>query len=177
MAAGEDPERYGVIAIATGLSPTLISLRALLVAVRIGVTVLEPLLTAYAVLPSGVIAIAAGKRPTLIARPGLLVAEGEIHHRGRAGQRASRGRRRQDPVAHHSPLRPGRPFGPGRTGLGYLELDRRGAELLFQVLTEREERASIAIASNAAFSKAHMFAATCARRQLKMHGFACSGTA
>jgi hypothetical protein len=37
--------------------------------------------------------------------------------------------------------------------LGYLELDRRGAELLFQVFTEREERASIAIASNAAFSE------------------------
>jgi DNA replication protein DnaC len=29
-----------------------------------------------------------------------------------------------------------------------LELDRRGAELLFQVLTEREERSAIAIASN-----------------------------
>ena len=37
--------------------------------------------------------------------------------------------------------------------LGYIELDRRGAELLFQVFTEREERASIAIASNAAFSE------------------------
>ncbi len=37
--------------------------------------------------------------------------------------------------------------------LGYLELDRRGAELLFQVFTEREEKASIAIASNAAFSE------------------------
>src|SRR6266516_1708585 len=37
--------------------------------------------------------------------------------------------------------------------LGYLELDRRGAELLFQVFTEREERASIAIASNSAFSE------------------------
>ena len=35
--------------------------------------------------------------------------------------------------------------------LGYLELDRRGAELLFQVLTEREERSSIAIASNESF--------------------------
>lgn len=35
--------------------------------------------------------------------------------------------------------------------LGYLELDRRGAELLFQVLTEREERSSIAIASNDSF--------------------------
>jgi DNA replication protein DnaC len=29
-----------------------------------------------------------------------------------------------------------------------MELDRRGAELLFQVLTEREEKASVAIASN-----------------------------
>jgi DNA replication protein DnaC len=37
--------------------------------------------------------------------------------------------------------------------LGYLHLDSRGAELLFQVLTEREERASIAVASNAPFSE------------------------
>jgi DNA replication protein DnaC len=36
--------------------------------------------------------------------------------------------------------------------LGYLRLDRRGAELLFQVLTEREERSAIAIASNEPFS-------------------------
>jgi DNA replication protein DnaC len=36
--------------------------------------------------------------------------------------------------------------------LGYLELDRRGAELLFQVLTEREERSAVAIASNEPFS-------------------------
>ncbi|MFE3875890.1 IS21-like element helper ATPase IstB [Kitasatospora sp. NPDC059146] len=35
--------------------------------------------------------------------------------------------------------------------LGYMELDRRGAELLFQVLTEREEKNSIAIASNESF--------------------------
>ena len=46
----------------------------------------------------------------------------------------------------------------GRAGLlcidelGYMELDRRGAELLFQVLTEREETASVAIASNESFS-------------------------
>jgi len=32
-----------------------------------------------------------------------------------------------------------------------MELDRRGAELLFQVLTEREERNSVAIASNESF--------------------------
>jgi DNA replication protein DnaC len=36
--------------------------------------------------------------------------------------------------------------------LGYMELDRRGAELLFQVLTEREERSAVAIASNEPFS-------------------------
>jgi DNA replication protein DnaC len=36
--------------------------------------------------------------------------------------------------------------------LGYMELDRRGAEMLFQVLTEREEKASIAIGSNESFS-------------------------
>jgi DNA replication protein DnaC len=36
--------------------------------------------------------------------------------------------------------------------LGYMELDRRGAEMLFQVLTEREEKSSIAIASNESFS-------------------------
>ncbi len=36
--------------------------------------------------------------------------------------------------------------------LGYMELDRRGAEMLFQVLTEREEKASVAIASNESFS-------------------------
>ncbi len=45
--------------------------------------------------------------------------------------------------------------------LGYMELDRRGAELLFQVLTEREEKSAVAIASNEPFSKAHMFARTC----------------
>ncbi len=38
----------------------------------------------------------------------------------------------------------------GRTGLP--TLDRRKAELLLQVLTEREERASVAIATNERFS-------------------------
>jgi DNA replication protein DnaC len=37
--------------------------------------------------------------------------------------------------------------------LGYVQLDNRGAELLFQVLTEREERNSIAVASNLPFSE------------------------
>jgi DNA replication protein DnaC len=37
--------------------------------------------------------------------------------------------------------------------LGYVSVDPRGAELLFQVITEREERASIAVASNHPFSE------------------------
>jgi len=44
-----------------------------------------------------------------------------------------------------------------------VKLDVRGAELLFQILTEREERSSVAVASNLPFSKAHRFARTCAR--------------
>jgi DNA replication protein DnaC len=37
--------------------------------------------------------------------------------------------------------------------LGYVEIDSCGAELLFQVITEREERASVAIATNLPFSE------------------------
>ena len=37
--------------------------------------------------------------------------------------------------------------------LGYVQIDPRGAELLFQVITEREERASIALGSNLPFSE------------------------
>ena len=37
--------------------------------------------------------------------------------------------------------------------LGYVQLDARGSELLFQILTEREERASVATASNLPFSE------------------------
>lgn len=37
--------------------------------------------------------------------------------------------------------------------LGYVALDARGAELLFQVLTERKEKASVAVASNLPFSE------------------------
>ena len=36
--------------------------------------------------------------------------------------------------------------------LGYMQLDRPGAELLFQVLTERDEKNSVAIASNDSFA-------------------------
>jgi len=37
--------------------------------------------------------------------------------------------------------------------LGYVNIDPRGAELLFQIITEREERASVAIATNLPFSE------------------------
>ncbi len=37
--------------------------------------------------------------------------------------------------------------------LNYVSLDPRGAELLFQIITAREERASIAVASNSPFSE------------------------
>lgn len=37
--------------------------------------------------------------------------------------------------------------------LGYVSVDDRGAELLFQVITERDERASIAVVSNSPFSE------------------------
>ena len=59
--------------------------------------------------------------------------------------------------------------------LGYMELDKRGAELLFQVLTEREEKTSVAIASNDSFSKAHMFVGTYARCRRNVMGSQHSG--
>jgi DNA replication protein DnaC len=37
--------------------------------------------------------------------------------------------------------------------VGYVQLDARGGELLFQILTEREEKASVAVASNLPFSE------------------------
>ena len=37
--------------------------------------------------------------------------------------------------------------------VGYVKVDPRGAELLFQVITEREEKASIALATNLPFSE------------------------
>lgn len=37
--------------------------------------------------------------------------------------------------------------------LGYVQLDTRGSELLFQILTEREEKSSVAVASNLPFSE------------------------
>lgn len=52
----------------------------------------------------------------------------------------------------------------------HVELDRRRAELLFHVLTEREEKNSVAIAFNESFGKAHMFRRTRARWCLNSTG-------
>jgi DNA replication protein DnaC len=41
-----------------------------------------------------------------------------------------------------------------------------------QLVSSRYERASMIVTSNKQFGKAHMFAATCARQRLQMHGFA-----
>ena len=38
-------------------------------------------------------------------------------------------------------------------GVGYVQLDPRGAELLFKTVTEREEKASIATGGNVPFSE------------------------
>ena len=77
---------------------------------------------------------------------------GPLRHRGGAGQRA---RRRPPTSASLAALvaRYGRLDLLCLDELGYVHLDPRGAELLFQVLTERDERASIAVASNAPFSE------------------------
>ena len=40
-----------------------------------------------------------------------------------------------------------------RDEFGYVQLDTRGAELPFQILIEREEKASVAVVSNLPFSE------------------------
>ena len=56
-----------------GSAPTGIGAPAVNVTVSIGVTLSDPLLTTYAVLPSGVMAIAWGWEPTRIGRPAVRV--------------------------------------------------------------------------------------------------------
>lgn len=59
--------------------------------------------------------------------------------------------------------------------VGYIKLDPGGADLLFQIIAAREDRASIAWASNAPFSKAHRLRRTYALWHLKLAGAAGSG--
>ena len=53
----------------------------------------------------------------------------------------------------------------------HIPFEAEAANLFFQLVSGRYERASLIVTSNKPFGKAHMFAATCARRQLKFHGF------
>jgi hypothetical protein len=50
--------------------------------------------------------------------------------------------------------------------VGLAPLDDTGAQLLFRVVAAAYERRALGIASHWPFDKAHMFAATCARRHL-----------
>ena len=87
------------------------------------------------------------------ARPGRLRARppGPLRHHRRPRQRARRSRRR--PALSRVVGRYGRLDLLLLDELGYVQIDPRGAELLFQIITEREERASIAIGTNLPFSE------------------------
>ena len=50
--------------------------------------------------------------------------------------------------------------------VGYIPFEPEAANLFFQLVSARYERASLIVTSNRPFGKAHMFAATCARRHL-----------
>jgi len=85
--------------------------------------------------------------------------------------------------AHHAGRLQGELIRLGRYPLlviaevGYIPFEAEAANLFFELVSSRYERASLIVTTNKPFGEAHMFAATCARRQLKMHGFACSGAA
>src|SRR5499427_8386403 len=79
--------------------------------------------------------------------------------------------------AHHAGRLQGELIRLGRYPLlvvdevGYIPFEPEAANLFFQLVSARYERASLIVTSNKPFGKAHMFASTCARRQLKLHGF------
>jgi DNA replication protein DnaC len=58
--------------------------------------------------------------------------------------------------------------------VGFAPLDDTGAQLLFRFVSAAYERRSLGIASHWPFDKAHMFAATCAKRGLNFHTFGAS---
>ena len=61
--------------------------------------------------------------------------------------------------------------------VGYIPFEPEAANLFFQLVSARYERASLIVTSNKPFGKAHMFTATCVRPQLKYHGFGGRGRA
>jgi DNA replication protein DnaC len=55
--------------------------------------------------------------------------------------------------------------------VGYLPFEAEAANLFFQLISSRYERASVIVTSNKPFGKAHRFGRTCARWCLKRHRF------
>ena len=55
--------------------------------------------------------------------------------------------------------------------VGYIPFEPEAANLFFQLVSSRYERASLIVTSNKPFGKAHTFARTCVRWRLKLHGF------
>ena len=47
--------------------------------------------------------------------------------------------------------------------MGYIPFEPEAANLFFQLVSSRYERASLIVTSNKPFGKAHLFAQTCAR--------------
>src|ERR1700756_3371339 len=56
--------------------------------------------------------------------------------------------------------------------VGYIPFEAEAANLFFQLVSSRYERASLIVTTNKPFGKAHLFPRTCARWRLKLHGFA-----
>jgi DNA replication protein DnaC len=56
--------------------------------------------------------------------------------------------------------------------VGYIPFEPEAANLFFQLVSSRYERASLIVTSNKPFGKAHLFARTCVRRRLMFHRFA-----
>ncbi|GLW98168.1 ATP-binding protein [Microtetraspora sp. NBRC 16547] len=54
--------------------------------------------------------------------------------------------------------------------VGYIPFEPEAANVFFQLVSSRYERASLIVTSNKPFGKAHMFARTCARWSRKVTG-------
>lgn len=54
--------------------------------------------------------------------------------------------------------------------VGYIPFEAEAANLFFQLVSSRYERASLIVTSNKPFGKAHMFARTCVRQRRKITG-------
>ena len=57
--------------------------------------------------------------------------------------------------------------------VGYIPFDTEAANLFFQLVSTRYEKSSIILTSNLPFSKAHLFARTCARFRRNRTGSRC----